>query len=335
MASMYHITSIEDVLQNFHDNAEHGQRAVATDTDEMWLWKNDDDTKTIIGAAQGWTVDGSTFAGYYNLDFGEVTLHDDLLVDEYIKLSSVTDNLIRFEDNKITIQSGGVINALFEDNLITFVLDTTIGGNVGIGITNPSHLLHIVKDHASATECRIQNETNHASAYAAFTAVSQGSNVVQIAAYPPLFTTARYQDKALLYSGSNSGMVIEQSDAFPIDFWTNATKRMTIDSAGAIEAPNGNLSSGAVSLDDDEATSFTPSCLHGFIAIGCQTSCISALICYDCDGALSIQITSQSGTSFVVGTVALGSETTTGTDGKFNVNVYNGQIYLKNRLGGT
>jgi len=114
-----------------------------------------------------------------------------------------------------------------------------------------------------------------------------------------------------------------------------ATPGELLEVAGNIGIGNNNIYSGDASLADDVATSFTPGKLHGFIAIGCQTSCISALICYDCDGALSIQITAQSGTQFAVGTVALGSETTTGTDGKFNVNVYNGQIYLKNRLGGT
>ena len=108
-----------------------------------------------------------------------------------------------------------------------------------------------------------------------------------------------------------------------------------VEVAGEIVVSNGNLSSGFASLADDVATNFTPSNLHGFIAIGCQTSCISALICYDCEGTVTIQITSQSGTSFVVGTVALTDGAGDGTDGKFNVNVFNGKIYLKNRLGGT
>jgi len=96
---------------------------------------------------------------------------------------------------------------------------------------------------------------------------------------------------------------------------------------------NKNISSGSVNLSDDTATSFTPGKSHGMLCIHCQTSCTSAIIAYDVDGAVSIAITAQSGTTFAVTTGALSG--TTGTDGKFNVSVYtDGKIYLENRTGG-
>jgi hypothetical protein len=97
---------------------------------------------------------------------------------------------------------------------------------------------------------------------------------------------------------------------------------------------NHNISSGNVNLNDDVATSFAPRNTHGMLCIHCQTSCSSAIIAYDVDGAVSIAITCQSGSMFEVTTGALAG--TTGTDGKFTVSVHtDGKIYLENRTGGT
>ena len=40
MATNEHITSIEDTLLNFFNDAEHGQRAILTDQGNEWAYKN-------------------------------------------------------------------------------------------------------------------------------------------------------------------------------------------------------------------------------------------------------------------------------------------------------
>jgi len=111
-----HITRIEKTEALFRTNGDHGQSAILTDQSEEWVYYNDDKTLLYYAAAQK-TWDGAAWA-YVNNDFGQVTLHDDLLVEEYIKRSTGTDDRIRFENDKISIEAGGAVAAVFEDDRV-------------------------------------------------------------------------------------------------------------------------------------------------------------------------------------------------------------------------
>ena len=111
-----HITRIEKTEALFRTNGDHGQSAILTDQSEEWVYYNDDKTLLYYAAAQK-TWDGAAWA-YVNNDFGQVTLHDDLLVEEYIKRSTGTDDYIRFENDKISIGAGGAVSMVFEDDQV-------------------------------------------------------------------------------------------------------------------------------------------------------------------------------------------------------------------------
>ena len=111
-----HITRMLKTEALFKANGDRGQSAILTDQNEEWVYYNDDKSLLYYAAAQK-TWNGAVWA-YVNNDFGQVTLHDDLLVDEYIKRVGGTDDLIRFENDKITIAAGGADAMIFEDDQV-------------------------------------------------------------------------------------------------------------------------------------------------------------------------------------------------------------------------
>lgn len=228
-----HITRIEKTEALFRSNGDHGQSAILTDQNEEWVYYNDDKSLLYYAAAQK-TWNGAAWA-YVNNDFGQVTLHDDLLVDEYIKRVGGTDDYIRFENDKITIDAGGADAMVFEDDKVYTDL------HFGIGKV-PSYLLDMQQDQNGATECRITNITAGNASHAGFLAISSGGNTAQVLAHEATHATTRFQDKAVFYSGGNSGMVIEQGGAFGIEFWTNALEMQRITTEGKNHFVNANVS---------------------------------------------------------------------------------------------
>jgi len=130
MAALKHIEHIGDTDVNIYGNLDTLQIAIQTNSLETLVWANSGASKFQYAAIQYSKDSGGTIT-YADNDFGQVTLHDDLLVDEYIKRSGGTDDRIRFENDKITIDAGGATAMVFEDDKIYTALD------VGIGITTP------------------------------------------------------------------------------------------------------------------------------------------------------------------------------------------------------
>jgi hypothetical protein len=175
-----HITRQEKTEALFRTNGDHGQSAILTDQNEEWVYYNDDKSLLYYAAAQK-TWDGAAWA-YVNNDFGQVTLHDDLLVDEYIKRSGGTDDRIRFENDKITIAAGGVDAIVFEDDRIysdlkkfglgkttleDWITSTTalqvaglgsLSGQAAEGASNEFTMANNWYRNTSAEECRMYND---------------------------------------------------------------------------------------------------------------------------------------------------------------------------------
>ncbi len=128
-----HITRNEYTDALFRANGDHGQSNINTDADpegrsDTWTYYNDD--KSLLHyAANQFNWNGAAIA-YAANDFGEVTLHDDLLVDEYIKRAGGTDDYVRFENDKISVVAGGVTAWTFEDDQSYTALDVDIDGSL-------------------------------------------------------------------------------------------------------------------------------------------------------------------------------------------------------------
>ena len=196
-----HITRIEKTEALFRTNGDHGQSAILTDQSEEWVYYNDDKTLLYYAAAQK-TWDGAAWA-YVNNDFGQVTLHDDLLVEEYIKRAAGTDDLIRFENDKITIQAGGAVAAVFEDTLINFLLPTQIGD---AGTPSALSILQVQKDQNAGTELRIMNDTAGTDAYAGLKVWANSASGL-LAAYDD-----GLQEASVWSWGTNSIVTIDRDD---------------------------------------------------------------------------------------------------------------------------
>ena len=151
-----HITRIKTTEALFRTNGDSGQSAILTDQSEEWVYYNNAKDKLYYTSNQKYW-NGSW--NYCANDFGEVTLHDDLLVDEYIKLSSVTDNTIRFEDNKITVTAGGVSSFVAEDDRAYTDLYFYALGGVHVGGTSDPGTDNLVVDGSASVGTTINAST--------------------------------------------------------------------------------------------------------------------------------------------------------------------------------
>ena len=123
-----HITRIKTTEALFRTNGDSGQSAVLTDQSEEWVYYNNAKDKLYYVANQKYW-NGSW--NYCNNDFGEVTLHDDIYVDEYIKGASPHDDTtIRFEEDKITFAPGGISNLIVENDNLTVACETLFGDKI-------------------------------------------------------------------------------------------------------------------------------------------------------------------------------------------------------------
>ena len=115
MSTNVHITHIENAWAAWYANGDHGQISILTDAAtglpyEEFTWKNDDDSKTYIAAAQKYSADGSTFT-YLDSDFDALTSQDDtdgFSTAQWIRRIGDTDNRIQLETDEQTYHVGGV-----------------------------------------------------------------------------------------------------------------------------------------------------------------------------------------------------------------------------------
>lgn len=144
MATQVHIEHIDDTESNLRTNLDLSQIGIFTDQAEEFVWMNDDASKLKYGAIQKhWN--GGSFV-YEDNDFGEVTLHDDLLISEYAKRSGGTDDYIRWQNDDISIAAGGVTVVNFQDDRAWFSLPT------GFGTASPAAALHVNGGDAIITD---------------------------------------------------------------------------------------------------------------------------------------------------------------------------------------
>ena len=110
MADNVHIEQIDDVDANLSTDLDIHQIAIRTDVNsygyDEFQWE--DDANNRYGAA----------ALGQDAGFAELTLTDDLLLDEYIKRGAGNDDFIRMEDAKTTIALTGIDVMVFEDDKI-------------------------------------------------------------------------------------------------------------------------------------------------------------------------------------------------------------------------
>lgn len=162
----------------------------------------------------------------------------------YLNLGASQDSGITDDGSDMIIDfdlngAGGGRDLLIQNNG-TDIIVVQNDGDVGFGIT-PTVVFDVSRNQNARTYCRVVNTNNHASATASWYAESNGNNIIGIYAAPPLYPTARWQDKGILWSGNNSGMVIEQDGAYPIDIYRNNTQLFGIDGNGLISYNNATI----------------------------------------------------------------------------------------------
>lgn len=109
--------------------------------------------------------------------------------------------------------------------------------NVGIGTAIPANFVDAVLNQNAVTVMRVTNATDGDSAASQIQAVGYTGNNILIAAVAPSYGTAgnKYRNMGLLFSGNNSGLIVEQSGNLPINIYTDSTKRVSISGTGALD----------------------------------------------------------------------------------------------------
>ncbi|KKW01800.1 MAG: GXT repeat-containing collagen-like protein, partial [Parcubacteria group bacterium GW2011_GWA1_49_11] len=113
-------------------------------------------------------------------------------------------------------------------------------GYVGIGITDPSQVLHVQKNQNASTLITAENTTYGTGSVAGFEVRNGGDILTGLYAYSGGYTTARYQNMAVLSAGTaTNGLIIESAAGDPISFKTNSGGDLIY-----INTTNGNLGIG-------------------------------------------------------------------------------------------
>lgn len=215
MADLKHIERIGDTDANIYGNLDSLQVAIQTDDLETFVWANNGATRFKYAAIQYWKNSAGTIT-YEDNDFGQITMHDDLLVDEYIKRSGGTDDRIRFENDKLSFDAGGVTALVLEDDKVYTNLD------FGVGVTAPSEIVHIQKDQNAGTVCYTKNDTAGTAAYTAYKAESNSCSG-SFAVYDDGYTTVtELTNKVLVFADSDSDalMLASANATGEIQFYT-------------------------------------------------------------------------------------------------------------------
>ncbi len=125
MASNKHIEHIGDTQANIRTELDVLQIAIFTDQSENFVYQNAADNKLYKTANQSYWNGATTT--YCDADFKELTVNDDLNIDEYIYRDDDNADYIRLEANKATIALDSTVAWTFEDDKTYSVLDCGIG----------------------------------------------------------------------------------------------------------------------------------------------------------------------------------------------------------------
>jgi len=127
------------------------------------------------------------------------------------------------------------------------LLTLKYGVGVGIGTDSPAELVEVEKDQNAHTVLQVDNNTAGTGASGGFKASSDGADLY-VRSFSSSFTTSgrNIQDSVQLLSvGASGGFVIASNHATAdMSFWTNDTKRLTID------GDTGNVGIGEDSPDE-------------------------------------------------------------------------------------
>ena len=123
----------------FHSDGDAGQRAITTDT-ENYVYKDQANTKTITLARQ-YYYDGSIT--YLDNKFGNVEVHNDLYVSEYVRKLGFSNISHRFQSDRIDTTILGNLIFSVQDDLTQayrkFIVSTSIASSDRIvTIENPT-----------------------------------------------------------------------------------------------------------------------------------------------------------------------------------------------------
>ena len=123
-----------------------------------------------------------------------------------------------------------------EDGDGTKLVSVAADGNVGIGTTSTSELLHAYKTADAAVAIAVENPNAGTDARARIQLMSNGGTAT-LTTYSAAFTTSNQNiaDSALLRASSLSGgLGLSADGATPLRFWTNDTERIRVDSGGNV-----------------------------------------------------------------------------------------------------
>jgi len=253
-----HITRQEVTDALFWTNGDHGQSNINNDADpegrsDTWTYKNDD-ASLLYYMANQFSWDGAAVA-YCANDFGEVTLHDDLLVSEYMKRSGGTDDYIRMENDKISIAAGGTTAFTFEDDKVYTSLDT------GIGTSTPGVVLD-VRDASVNTE--IQDWYANSVKIGVLQTNADGDGALILRNVTPTTTILLNSDGDSYLNGGDVGVgTTTPATKFEVrkDQNSDTTVRITNDTGGTSSIARcqvaSNSSVGAIIAVDDGYTDIT------------------------------------------------------------------------------
>lgn len=157
--------------------------------------------------------------------------------------------LVRFQFNTIGLDFGCLINGntWIQNRQPTTSLGTAfpllinpLGGNVGIGTTNPGSLLNIYNSQNSSVELRIQNPNTGTAALSQISFLTNDATGSGgrggLAVFNSTYTASGlYRTSGTyLYNNGSGGITISSEAAYPIYFATSSAERMRIDSSGNV-----------------------------------------------------------------------------------------------------
>jgi hypothetical protein len=238
------VTSTGSNINDFSSfSASHPSRA-----NQAWIGGDGSSTTTVLQAGgteflRGTSTGAATFSSSVAAN-GVMSLGNDGTYGSTYKtlgLTGNTDGTHRIfggtsDDLYIAAATGRGIN--FWTNGVTSTrMFITSGGNVGIGTSSPSQLLHIQKDQNASTNLLIRNDSSGASAET-YMNVSNGTYLTAIgtrgtgtAAFNALDTNS-----GMLNYNGNTSLTINATDASAVIKFTtnNFTERMRITSGGDV-----------------------------------------------------------------------------------------------------
>ncbi|HLD19823.1 MAG TPA: hypothetical protein VJB93_01045, partial [Patescibacteria group bacterium] len=149
---------------------------------------------------------------------------------------SVTDTDLTVNTGQITLSadtnfvlSGGTNGASFDTDVLS--IDAT-NNRVGVGTTTPGVLLDVSQNQNGETYLRSINTTAGTSSTARIQAQSDGGSMYMRMHSSTFTTSNQYQANTGLLESNIGALVLSAAGALSIQFWTNSTQRLNINSSG-------------------------------------------------------------------------------------------------------